>query len=128
MLMNQTSDSENPAICREWRRVLRDLPVTFVWAYDTAAILPDYDDSEPGILPAGQLISFAEVTEDPGHCLGTGSCSVGMDCDGCSVEKSLGVYCPHTVSQRLTLRKSLTPKRRANPVGRKRDSGSSRLV
>lgn len=54
---------------REWRRVLRDLPVTFVWAYDTAAILPDYDDSEPGMLPAGQLISFAEAAEDPGHYL-----------------------------------------------------------
>lgn len=64
--MNPTNDT---AISRVWRLVLCDLPVTFVWAYDTAAILPDYDDSEAGTLPAGQLISFAEVTEDPGHFL-----------------------------------------------------------
>ena len=67
--MNQANDSASPAISREWRLVLSDVPVTFVWAYDTAAILPDYDDSEAGILPAGQLISFSEVTEDPGHFL-----------------------------------------------------------
>lgn len=66
LLMNPMNDT---AISREWRLVLSDLPVTFVWAYDTAAILPEYDDSEAGTLPAGQFVSFAEVTEDPGHFL-----------------------------------------------------------
>lgn len=46
-----------------------DLPVTFVWAYDTSAILPDYYDSEVGILPAGQFVMFSETAELPGHLL-----------------------------------------------------------
>lgn len=52
-----------------WRRVLSNLSVTYVWAYDTAAILDDYDDSETGTLPAGQLIKFSAVSEDPEHLL-----------------------------------------------------------
>ena len=58
LLMNPTNDT---AISREWRLVLSDLPVTFVWAYDTTAILPDHDDSEAGPLPAGQLVSSVEL-------------------------------------------------------------------
>lgn len=65
----QKTDIETPEISAEWRRADFDLPVMFVWAYDTIAILPDYEDSEPGTLPAGQLVSCAEVTEDPGHFL-----------------------------------------------------------
>ncbi len=67
--MNRASDSASPAVTREWRRVSSDLPVIFVWAYDTAAILDDYYDSEPGTLPAGQLILFSAVAEDPAHYL-----------------------------------------------------------
>ncbi|MEN3939802.1 hypothetical protein WJU23_00790 [Prosthecobacter sp. SYSU 5D2] len=52
-----------------WRRLNKDLKVTFVWAYDTVAILPEYDDSEPGILPSGQLIKFSESAEFEGHYL-----------------------------------------------------------
>lgn len=42
------------------RRVLEPLQVTYVWAYDTLAILPEYDDSEGDVLPAGALISESE--------------------------------------------------------------------
>ncbi len=53
-----------------WRRVLADLSVTYVWAYDTAAILDDYYDSEMGILPAGQLVRFSAVAEeDPNYII-----------------------------------------------------------
>ena len=52
---------------RIWRRVLADLSVTYVWAYDTVAILDDYYDSQPGILPSGQLIMFSAVADDPQH-------------------------------------------------------------
>lgn len=47
-----------------WRRVLANLPVTYVWAYDTVAILDDYFDSETGILATGQLIRFSAVADD----------------------------------------------------------------
>lgn len=67
--MNQASGIGSPQTTQEWRCVSADLPVTFVWAYDTIAILPDYDDSELGTLPAGQFIRFSEVAEVPGHYL-----------------------------------------------------------
>lgn len=53
-----------------WRRVIADLHVTFVWAYDTVAILDDYYDSETGVLPSGQLLRFSGITEEsPDHVL-----------------------------------------------------------
>ncbi|MCB1277460.1 hypothetical protein [Prosthecobacter sp.] len=60
------SDSETPS---HWRRVLANLSVTYVWAYDTTAILDDYYDSEMGTLPAGQLIKFSAVSEQPDYIL-----------------------------------------------------------
>lgn len=67
--MDQATHIEMPVVTSEWRRTTCELPVTFVWAYDTTAILPDYYDSETGTLPAGQFIMFSEVAEDPGHYL-----------------------------------------------------------
>jgi hypothetical protein len=67
--MEEAYNSQISSISKEWRRVSSDLPVTFVWAYDTAAILLDYHDSESGILQEGQLIKFSGVVEDPCHYL-----------------------------------------------------------
>ncbi len=67
--MDEVTHIESPVITREWRRTNSELPVTFVWAYDTTAILPDYYDSETGRLPAGQFIMFSDVAEDPSHYL-----------------------------------------------------------
>lgn len=53
----------------QWRLVLADLSATYVWAYDTNVILDDYEDSETGILPAGQLIKWSSVSEKPDHFL-----------------------------------------------------------
>ncbi|QIF01717.1 hypothetical protein [Roseimicrobium sp. ORNL1] len=65
--MDEATHIENPTITREWRRVSSDIPVTLVWAYDTVASLEleDCYDSEAATLPAGQLIMFSQVTEDP---------------------------------------------------------------
>ena len=53
-----------------WRRTIADLDVTFVWAYDTIAILDEYYDSEAGVLPSGQLLRFSAITEEsPDHVL-----------------------------------------------------------
>ena len=53
-----------------WRRTIADLDVTFVWAYDTVAILDDYYDSEAAVLPSGQLLRFSAITEEsPDHVL-----------------------------------------------------------
>ena len=43
------------------RRAIEPIKATYVWAYDTVAILPDYDDSHEGILPAGALVSQSET-------------------------------------------------------------------
>ncbi len=43
----------------QWRQTVRPLNVTYLWWYDTVAILPEYDDTEMGILPAGEFIRFA---------------------------------------------------------------------
>jgi hypothetical protein len=42
----------------QWRQTVRPLNVTYLWWYDTVAILPEYDDTENGILPAGEFIRF----------------------------------------------------------------------
>ena len=65
--MDDATHIDSPEIKRVWRRTTSELPVTFVWAYDTTAILPDYYDSETGRLPAGQFIMFSDVAEDPSH-------------------------------------------------------------
>ena len=50
--------------------MIADLDVTFVWAYDTIAILDDYYDSEMGVLPSGQLLRFSAITEEsPDHVI-----------------------------------------------------------
>jgi hypothetical protein len=63
-LTKQTSAASGE---QTWRRVVVDLPVTYVWAYDTVAILDDYYDSEAGTLPAGQLIRFSAAADDPSY-------------------------------------------------------------
>jgi hypothetical protein len=65
--MQATEQAALTEPARTWRRVLTDLSVTYVWAYDTVAILDDYYDSQPGILPSGQLIMFSAVADDLQH-------------------------------------------------------------
>jgi len=61
----QTTPTDSKSL---WRRVLADVSVTYVWAYDTVAILDDYYDSEAGTLPAGQLVRFSAAAEkDPNY-------------------------------------------------------------
>lgn len=67
--MNDATHSASALITGEWRRTTAEVPATFVWAYDTTAILPDYYDSEIGKLPAGQLIMFSEFADESGHYL-----------------------------------------------------------
>lgn len=77
--MNSQSDScsnvsssggLNDLIVGQWRRVIAEIPVTLVWAYDTIAILDDYHDSEAARLPAGHFIAFSQATEEsPLHVL-----------------------------------------------------------
>jgi len=52
-----------------WRKSLDHLDVTYVWAYDTSAILDDYNDSHDGIFPKSFLLKPSEVTEDGHHVL-----------------------------------------------------------
>jgi hypothetical protein len=63
-----TATAPSPST-HEWRRTSFDLRVTLVWAYDTTAILPDYDDSKSALLPAGQLLLFSAMADAPGHYL-----------------------------------------------------------
>ena len=67
-MIADTTES-TPPTANLWRRSLADLPVTYVWAYDTTAILDEYDDSEAGVLPAGQWLRFSAVAELPEHFL-----------------------------------------------------------
>ena len=54
-----------------WKRATADLSATFVWGYDTVAILDpeDYYDFEHGVLPAGQLLRFSADAQEPGFVL-----------------------------------------------------------
>jgi len=67
-MIADTTES-TPPTANLWRRSLADLPVTYVWAYDTTAILDEYDDSEAGVLPAGQWLRFSAVAELPEYLL-----------------------------------------------------------
>jgi hypothetical protein len=67
-MIAETTESTPPA-SNLWRRSLVDLRVAYVWAYDTTAILAEYDDSEAGVLPAGQSLRFSAVAEQPEHFL-----------------------------------------------------------
>ena len=63
-----TSTLQAPPRCC-WREPIEDLAVTFTWCYDTVAILPEYDDSERGILPAGTLVRESERDDAEGFVI-----------------------------------------------------------
>ena len=49
----------------EWLQCKEDTKVLYLWWYDTAAILDEYDDSEEGVLPKGELVKISnDVTYD----------------------------------------------------------------
>ena len=43
-----------------WYMVKEDIEVTYLWWYDTIAILPEYDDTENGLLPKGEKVRISE--------------------------------------------------------------------
>lgn len=43
-----------------WYITKEDIKVTYIWWYDTIAILAEYDDSENGILPKGEKVRVAK--------------------------------------------------------------------
>ena len=67
--MSAEVPATTPIATQEWRRTVTDLQATYVWAYDTVAILDNYYDSEEGVLPLGQWIRFSAVSELPDHFL-----------------------------------------------------------
>ncbi|MCM8527250.1 MAG: hypothetical protein NE327_12085 [Lentisphaeraceae bacterium] len=46
-----------------WYVTTEDLNVVYYWCYDTVLILPEYEDSEEGILPKGEHV---KVSQDKG--------------------------------------------------------------
>lgn len=48
---------------QSWRITLADLRVTYLWWYDTFAILPEYEDTHEGLLPAGNFIRMSGASE-----------------------------------------------------------------
>ena len=43
-----------------WYKNKSDLNVKYLWWYDTIAILDEYDDTEDGVLPMGELVKISE--------------------------------------------------------------------
>lgn len=44
-----------------------DIKVKYFWWYDTVAILPEYDDTEIGILPKNELVEISEDEYEDGY-------------------------------------------------------------
>ena len=45
----------------------KDIKVKYLWWYDTIAILPEYDDTEIGILPKDELVEISGDEYEDGY-------------------------------------------------------------